>query len=392
MNKITWSAAHNGEYRLMASSTNLPKRAEQIATQLESAILSGRWQPGDRIGNEASLAAKYAVSRWTMREAIAVLEQAGTVMTRRGAAGGLFVAAPAAQMVRNSLCGYLELSLAPFEDIAETRIALADVAIRNALQQLDNADRVELAQLVLVAEDGGTAAIEAVSRARVKIRARSQNSLIALFLAALSDVGLHSAWMSSLEDAAFFSLIDRLTESTRRFTLAILADRLDIAMEQERETLAITAELHRSSAVSGASPSAHNAMERAYKIFPSSQSAKKAERLAWTIRRRISDEALPPGSIMGSEESLMLEYEVGRPVFREAIRILERLGAVEMRRGGASGLTVTQPRPDHVIALARKYFRRAPPSPSERAEAVRVLSGVRQGNSAATMMLAIIAD
>ena len=119
---------------------------------------------------------------------------------------------------------------------------------------------------------------------------------------------------------------------------------------------------------------------------------KKAERLAWTIRRRISDGALPPGTILGSEESLLLEHGVGRPVLREAIRILERLGAVGMRRGGASGLTVARPRPNHVIALARDYFRHRPPAPDERAEAVRVLAGISQGNPVAGMMLAIIAD
>lgn len=88
----------------------------------------------------------------------------------------------------------------------------------------------------------------------------------------------------------------------------------------------------------------------------------------------------------------MLEYGVGRPVLREAIRVLERLGAVEMRRGGASGLTVTRPNPDHVIALAHAYFRHLPPALEERAEAVRVLTRIGQSNSVATMMLAIIAD
>jgi DNA-binding FadR family transcriptional regulator len=369
-----------------------PKRAEQIATELEGSILAGRWLPGDRIGNEASLAADHAVSRWTMREAIAILEQAGTVVARRGASGGLFVAAPAADLIRNSLCAYLELSLTPFEAIAETRLALAEASARGTLKRIDNAGRIALSRLVLATDEGGTAAVEAVARARAMVRTTCGNRLIELFLAALSDVGMHSCWMSALDDQAFFTLIDGLTESSRRFALAILADRLDLAMAEERKTLAITAELHGSSAVSGASPSAPNAMERAYAIYPSAHSAKKAERLAWTIRRWISDGALPPGTIIGSEESLMLEHGVGRPVLREAIRILERLGAVEMRRGGASGLTVTRPNPDHIIALARDYFRRLPPSSAERAEANQVLARINPANPVAAMMLAIVAD
>jgi len=32
-----------------------PKRSEQIATELEGAILAGRWQLGEHIGNESSV-------------------------------------------------------------------------------------------------------------------------------------------------------------------------------------------------------------------------------------------------------------------------------------------------------------------------------------------------
>lgn len=369
-----------------------PKRAEQIATELESAILAGRWQLGDRIGNEAHLAAEYAVSRWTMREAIAILEQAGTVAARRGAGGGLFVTAPAADLIRNSLCAYLELSLTPFDAIAEVRLALTQASSRLALAKMGNAERIDLARLLQVVEKGGNAGIEAASRGRILIRVICGNPIIALFHAALSDVGLHSCWMSALDDAAFLTLIDGLTSATRKYLLAMIADDFSAAIAEESEALAITAELHRSSSVSGIARSAPNAFDRATAIYSSAHPAKKTERLAWAIRRRISDARLEPGAVIGSEESLMLEYGVGRPVLREAIRVLERLGAVEMRRGGASGLTVSRPAPSHVIALARDYFRRVPPAPAELAETVQVFARIRPGNPVTAMMLAILAD
>ena len=367
-----------------------PKRAEQIATALESAILEERWQPGDRIGNESSLAREFGVSRWTMREAIAILEQAGTVVARRGAGGGLFIAAPAVDLVRNSLGAYLELSLTPFEAIAETRIALAAEAACRAAEHLDNAARIDLARLVIAAEQPGNAAIEAMGQARIRLRELTRNRPLALFLAVLADVGLHACWLSALDDAAFIALIDRLTAATRRHALAMIADRIEFALEAEREAVHIMGELHRASAVSGLFPAAPNAFERSYALHPSGHSAKKAERVAWAIRQRIGDGHLAAGTVLGSEEALMEQYAVGRPVLREAIRILERLGAVAMRRSGASGLTVAQPDPAHVIALARDYFRRDPPSAAERETTANILSGVAPANPVAQMMLAIL--
>ena len=372
--------------------TEQPKRAELIAIELEEKILAGAWQPGERIGNEAELVERFGVSRWTMREAIAILEQAGTLTARRGIGGGLFAAASASSVIRNSLCAYLELSLTPFAAIAEARMALTRATSELALEQMGNAERIALADLVLCAEKGGTGAMEAVAQSRNMLREMGQNHVLALLLAAVTDVGLHACWMSALDDATFLTLIERLTAATRRHALAMVAERLDQAMEAEAESIAIIGELYAASSMSGQLPSAPNAFDRAYAIFPSAHSTKKAERVAWAIRQHISDHQLAPGAVVGSEESLMAEYGVGRPVLREAIRILERLGAVRMRRGGQSGLTVTRPSPDHVVTLARNYLQRHSPADGERTFALTVLSGIDAANPVAAMFRSIVAE
>jgi DNA-binding FadR family transcriptional regulator len=368
-----------------------PKRAESIATELEGKILAGTWQLGERIGNEAELAERYRVSRWTMREAIAILEQAGTLTARRGVGGGLFTAASPPTIIRNSLCAYLELSFTPFAAIAEARLALTRATSELALQRMGNAERIALADLILSAEEGGQEAMEAMARSRALLRDIGANTLLALLLAALTDVGLHACWMSALDDETFLALIDRLTAATRRHTLAMVAGRLDLAMAAEAEGIAITGQLYAASSMSGLLPSAPNAFDRAYAIFPSAHSTKKAERVAWAIRQHISDHQLAPGAVVGSEESLMGEYGVGRPVLREAIRILERLGAVRMRRGGQSGLTVSRPSPDHVVTFARNYLQRHPPADGERAVALDVLRGIDAANPVAAMFRSIVA-
>jgi DNA-binding FadR family transcriptional regulator len=366
------------------------KRAEQIASAIEQKILEGQYDLDAKLGNEAALAKAYSVSRWTMREAIAILEHAGTVISKRGAGGGLFVAAPANELIRHSICAYLELSLTSYDAIAETRVALAEASIETALVNMDNSARVELASLLLEADAPRPKAVEAMAEARNKFRAYTGKPLLALFHSALSDVGLHSCWMSSLDDQAFFELIDQLSSTTYRFTLAMLANQAETARDAERQTVRIMAKLHRSSSISGDHQSAPNALERAFSIHPSAHSGKKVERIAWAIRRYIFDQHLPAGTVIGSEESLMRDYGAGRPVLREAIRILERMGAVEMRRGGISGLTVGKPDPSHVIQLAQNYFKRSQPSEDDRLETIKLLQKLPAGNPVAALMIAIL--
>jgi DNA-binding FadR family transcriptional regulator len=76
---------------------------EQVTTQLRAIILRGELSPGDRLPNEADLAATFGVSRTTIREALRVLTSQGLVVTERGAAGGTFVTAMGPQHVSEML-------------------------------------------------------------------------------------------------------------------------------------------------------------------------------------------------------------------------------------------------------------------------------------------------
>jgi DNA-binding FadR family transcriptional regulator len=368
------------------------KRADQIASAIETDILANRWAVGQRIGNEAELAEVYGVSRWTLREAVAILEQGGTIVTRRGAGGGLFLAAPAPDLVRNSLGAYLESSIHHFECIAQTRLALTRAATLAITTGMTEKDRIALAALVLRAERGGTEAIEAASAARQRLRDLVGNRPLSLFLGVLADFGMHSAWMSALDDDTFVALIDRQAIAVRRHCLAVMANDVEAAMRAEVEALGIARELYAASSLSGRFRSSPNAFERAYALYASSRPAKKAERVAWAVRRQIVDEQMNPGTNLGSEELLMQRHAVGRPVLREAIRILERLGIVEMRPGRASGLTVIAPEPASVVSLARQYLRSQSSTAAECAQVAAVLRPIERGNAVAGLMLAIVED
>lgn len=103
---------------------------EQIADGICSAILSGEYQPGERI-REVPLAAAYRVSRGPIREALRLLEQEGlvTFSPRRGAQ-------------------VTELSIEEVEQLFDIRAALSTLAACNAAQNVKPAELQQLRSLV----------------------------------------------------------------------------------------------------------------------------------------------------------------------------------------------------------------------------------------------------
>lgn len=56
----------------------------QLAELLEKEIINGRWEPGARVPSESELGARYQLSRTTIRQALARLEQEGLVSREKG--------------------------------------------------------------------------------------------------------------------------------------------------------------------------------------------------------------------------------------------------------------------------------------------------------------------
>lgn len=64
---------------------------EEVADQLREAILSGQYQPGDRLPTERELMSSFEVSRAVVRQATMNLEHEGLVEVQVGSGGGTFV-------------------------------------------------------------------------------------------------------------------------------------------------------------------------------------------------------------------------------------------------------------------------------------------------------------
>ena len=126
----------------------LQTAGEKIAERIVTAIALGEFVPDQRLPTERDLAAMLEVSRTTVREALQRLQASGYVTTRRGRAGGTFVATgsgpEADAMIRRTLVpAWQELTtILDFRSVIEQTIA------RTAAQRRNDADIAAIRQAV----------------------------------------------------------------------------------------------------------------------------------------------------------------------------------------------------------------------------------------------------
>lgn len=370
------------------------RMAERIASAIEQRMVDQCASVGDRLGREADLATEFGVSRWTMREALAQLMHAGAIEARRGAVGGLYVAAPAADFVRHSIVTYLESIRVEAAELTRVRQALARVLVERLRPVLSNEGVGHMGELMaqMQSDERGAADRGLMALHAETVRAAGHPALELLYTV-FGDLLVHAAWLSSLDDAAFQRTMDSLRADRTAYLQALLAERFDEALKLEVRFGRVFEQVYGASALM-TGQGLPQARMRAQTMFPAFRLAKKTEQLAWALRERIVVQRLEIGSSLGSEAELMALYSVGRATLREAVRSLERLGLVKMAHGGGGGLKVIQPDPGLTIACAQRYLRSTGLTPAMRVEirdALRSTTQDHAGNRVAALFVQIVA-
>jgi GntR family transcriptional regulator len=138
--------------------------AIQVSDDLRERIVSSM-SPGDQIPTEYELAAQYAVSRATVREALKVLEQDGIVDVRHGR--GRFVAAASGLMVHRPITTFESLTemLRGLGYEPQSRVVSAEVAeaTDEEAEVLDLSGDRTVVRLVRLYEHDGDALIVSVN-------------------------------------------------------------------------------------------------------------------------------------------------------------------------------------------------------------------------------------
>jgi len=116
------------------------KLAEKLARQVEEMIAVDGMASGDLLGSEAELVERLGISRWTLREALTLLERDGRIEVRRGRHGGIFVAEPGLDAVILTLWSYLEFIAVSDDEILLARSILDRIALTLAERRITRDD------------------------------------------------------------------------------------------------------------------------------------------------------------------------------------------------------------------------------------------------------------
>jgi len=336
-----------------------PRLAAQVARTIEDRILAGQWPIGFQIGREAELAIDFGVSRWTLREAVRILEASGFVETRKGGGGGLFVASSAHDFVCKMVSNYFEFIRVGRDEFAAVMAGLVGQALDQSVAQLTAAGRQDIqARLDAIGDLPLARQLEEAGAIYRALIDGSDNPVLALFLGALMRITSNAAIYSDLDDAEWYGAFATVIDATKNLGRSALDGDLTGAHVANDRVLGQYVLLFESSQLHLRKSITETATARAYGFFPPSRPTKKADHVERAIREMIFGQTLPPGAGLGSEADLLDRFRVGRWVLREALRSLEQLGVVEMGWGWRSGLRVVAPDPAMVAQACCRQLRR----------------------------------
>jgi len=118
--------------------TLAPKRNSTYSTRIVAAVRDALFEkqltPGDFLGSEKELAAKFGVSRMAARDAMRTLEAIGIVDIRVGAGGGARIASGNAELFADVLAIQLNLTGVSAREIIETQQIIEPMAARLAAE------------------------------------------------------------------------------------------------------------------------------------------------------------------------------------------------------------------------------------------------------------------
>lgn len=323
------------------------KLAETVARAIERDILDGGWAVGAVFGGEAELMERYQTSRSVIREAIRLVEYHQIAVPRRGRGGGLIVSAPVEKSVVEAIVLFLEVVGVSLKEITDARLVLERLAIRQAVDRLDETGIAQLrASTRAEATAGICGADQQLHQVIVEI---ANNAVVRIYLDSLVALTRRHPWVvqSVRRDRAGAAKLPKVHQAIAD---AIISGDVGLAQQRMTEHLgAITKAVE-----SPATPPAKTAGPRptpALVVRPQFDDPALSAILA-DVRAHAGE----PGVHLGSEPELMERYGVSRAKLRESVRILEHLGVAEMRRGTSGGLVITEPEPDGVATTVAMYL------------------------------------
>jgi len=120
----------------------------QIVAQVRDALFARKLKPGDFLGTEKDLAARFGVSRIVARDALRTLQALGIADIRMGKGGGARVARGNPRLFAEALAVQLDLTGVSVAEIMDAQRAIETLAAELAAEHATAADHAKLKRLI----------------------------------------------------------------------------------------------------------------------------------------------------------------------------------------------------------------------------------------------------
>ncbi len=126
--------------------------ASHVVAEIRDSLFGGRLRPGDFLGTEKDIGARFGVSRIVARDALRTLEALGVAQIKMGKGGGARVAAGNPSLFAEALAIQLYLTGVSAADIMDAQRAAECMAAELAAERATAAEHARLEELLADAE------------------------------------------------------------------------------------------------------------------------------------------------------------------------------------------------------------------------------------------------
>ena len=195
-----------------------PKRAEELARELEAVVMEHGWVQGEFLGSESDLIARYQVSRAVFREAVRIVEHHGAAEMRRGPKGGLVVSSPDLRSVQRPTRLWLDYANVTTSDLNTVRSTLELTCVRIVARDVTEQNVVLLRDLLATERAAGLHGVREgrSHKLHILIARLSKNPALLLFVETMANLAYERAQHLSYrteQAEAVFQAHERIVEA-----------------------------------------------------------------------------------------------------------------------------------------------------------------------------------
>lgn len=191
--RATWPTSERASLDRIILPGRAASLSSQIVADVREAVFSRHLAPGDFLGTEKDLSARFGVSRIVARDALRTLEALGIVEIRMGKGGGARIAHGNPRLFAEALAVQLDLAGVSAAEIMDVQRAVETLGAELAAEHATAADIAKLRQLLADAE-ASIADLDAFTRLsrdfHLAVAEASHNRVIVVQLLSLE----HISW------------------------------------------------------------------------------------------------------------------------------------------------------------------------------------------------------